>query len=433
MIEPIMYVGIGFLLAGLLVIGVIPLVHARAVRLTMRRVEAVTPLSMAEIQADKDQLRAEFAMSTRRLEMSVEQMKAKTTSQLAEIGKKNEAIGRLKLELGEKTAALFALEAKEKTLTDQLRETEQDLAEKSAALEAAEKALAQKEASLGKLNADYHESSVTADSQRVELVALRAQVEVLKGQIESYDQETKELERRLTEQTTESVTLGQQLVEERSKSETLTSRLSDIERQLLAQTTEAEILDRRVAEYQTRFDQQGRLLAEREYAAERLRSEATSASRSESDIRNELAEAENRHHAGTEALRAEIAVLGNQLKHSLDERAKLQQEIGALKREAETNWASERMESAVLRERINDVAAEVARLAIALEGPGSPLETLLAEETGRAKVHAAAGNGSNGNGEAMLASLANGGESKGTLADRIRALQSKAARVPQPS
>jgi hypothetical protein len=91
------------------------------------------------------------------------------------------------------------------------------------------------------------------------------------------------------------------------------------------------------------------------------------------------------------------------------------------------------MESAVLRERINDVAAEVARLAIALEGPGSPIETLLADETGRSKAHAApGGNGANGNGEAMLASLANGGESKGSLADRIRAVQSR-ARVPQPS
>src|SRR5919109_1418687 len=116
MIEPIMFVGIGFLVAGLLVIGVIPLVHARAVLLTMRRLEALTPLSMAEIQADKDQLRAEFAMSTRRLEMSVEQLKAKTTTQLAEIGKKTDAINRLKLELGEKTAAIFALEARDKAL-----------------------------------------------------------------------------------------------------------------------------------------------------------------------------------------------------------------------------------------------------------------------------------------------------------------------------
>ena len=87
---------------------------ARAVRLTMRRLEAATPLSMAEIQADKDQLRAEFAMSTRRLEMSVEQLKAKTTGQLAELGKKTDAINRLKIELGEKAATIFALEAREK-------------------------------------------------------------------------------------------------------------------------------------------------------------------------------------------------------------------------------------------------------------------------------------------------------------------------------
>ncbi len=68
MIEPIMFFGIGFLVASLFGLVLIPLVHNRAVRLTMRRLEAATPLSMAEIQADKDQLRAEFAMSTRRLE-----------------------------------------------------------------------------------------------------------------------------------------------------------------------------------------------------------------------------------------------------------------------------------------------------------------------------------------------------------------------------
>ncbi len=89
MIEPIMYFGIGFLVAALLGLVVIPLVHGRAVRLTMRRLEAATPLSMAEIQADKDQLRAEFAMSTRRLEMSVDQLKNRTTSQLSELSKKD--------------------------------------------------------------------------------------------------------------------------------------------------------------------------------------------------------------------------------------------------------------------------------------------------------------------------------------------------------
>ena len=86
------------------------------------------------------------------------------------------------------------------------------------------------------------------------------------------------------------------------------------------------------------------------------------------------------------------------------------------------------MENALLRERINDVAAEVARLTAALEGPGSPIETILAAEAPRPAV---LGNGANGGSCPSIAP--NGGERKGTLADRIRALQSRASRVPQAS
>jgi hypothetical protein len=75
-----------------------PLIHTRAVRLTTRRLEAVLPESMAEVQAEKDLLRAEFAMSTRRLEMTVEQLVNKTTSQVVELSKKDDIINRLKVE-----------------------------------------------------------------------------------------------------------------------------------------------------------------------------------------------------------------------------------------------------------------------------------------------------------------------------------------------
>src|SRR5262249_39985533 len=135
MIESIMYISIGFLTAGLLVIRVSAMMHARAVRLTIRRLGADNPLPMAEIAAEKDQSRAEFAMTMSRLEMTVAELKAKTTNQLAEIGKNNEAIGRIKFELSEKTAALLALEAKEKQLSDDLTATQSELADKTAAPE----------------------------------------------------------------------------------------------------------------------------------------------------------------------------------------------------------------------------------------------------------------------------------------------------------
>src|SRR5215475_12606278 len=146
MIEPIMYLAIGFLVSMLFGLMIVPLVHNRAVRLTTRRLEAATPLSMAEIQADKDQLRAEFAMSARRLEMSVDQLKNKTTSQLAELGKKSDAINRMKIELGEKNATIFALEARDKGIKDQLHGTEDELEGKTDNLRETQRNLTDKEA-----------------------------------------------------------------------------------------------------------------------------------------------------------------------------------------------------------------------------------------------------------------------------------------------
>ncbi len=180
MIESVMYFGIGFLVAALLCLLFIPLVHNRAVRLTMKRLEAATPLSIAEIRADKDQLRAEFAMSTRRLEMSVEKMKTKTSTQLAELGKKTDAINQLKKELGEKTATIFALEARDKSLRDQLRATEEEFQLKSSSLREAERLLSDKEAELAKLLGELGERSLIADSQRTEIAAFRTQVEAMK-------------------------------------------------------------------------------------------------------------------------------------------------------------------------------------------------------------------------------------------------------------
>src|ERR1700755_1395571 len=179
MIEPIMYLAIGFLVSMLFGLMIVPLVHNRAVRLTTKRMEAATPLSMAEIQADKDQLRAEFAMSARRLEMSVEQLKNKTTSQLAELGKKTEAINRMKVELGEKNATIFSLEAREKAVKEQLRATEEEFAAKTESLRQAEQALTDKQGELSKLNTELNDRSVVADSRQVELVAVRTQIQEL--------------------------------------------------------------------------------------------------------------------------------------------------------------------------------------------------------------------------------------------------------------
>jgi chromosome segregation ATPase len=430
MIEPVMYFGIGFLVAALLGLLFVPLVHSRAVRLTMRRLEAATPLSIAEIRADKDQLRAEFAMSTRRLEMSVEQMKAKTSGQFAELGKKADAINQLKKELGEKTAAIFALESHDKTLRDQLRSTEEEFEVKSSALHDAERALADRQADLAKLVAELGERSIMADSQRVEVAALRTQIEAMKVSVADYERAVRSTEERLARERAETEAAARQSGDERSKLDELIARAGQLERQLLVQKTEAEMMSRRVQELETRLGEQGRLLAERDFLIARLRSDLEIANKIESDLREEIDNAGGRSSGAVDKFRADIGQLEAQLAAAIEERSKLQREIATMKRDAETTWAAERVENALLRERINDVAAEVARLTAVLEGPGSPIETILAEAIPEmAHGRPARPTGTNGASGEEAAAADTPQDNKGTLADRIRALQSTASRA----
>jgi chromosome segregation ATPase len=422
MVEPIMYLAIGFLLAMLLGLMILPLVHNRAVRLTTRRMEAATPLSMAEIQADKDQLRAEFAMSARRLEMSVDQLKHKTTSQLAELGKKTDAINRMKLELGEKNATIFSLEAREKAMKAQLRATEEEFSTRTESLRQAEKALADKQGELAKLNTTLTDRSLMAESRQVELVALNTQIDALKGRVGEAEKDFATTQTRLERERGQSEAATRELTEARGRVENLSQRVTDLDRQLIAQVKEAELLSNRVNDLEARLATQGKLLAERDYETNQLRQAKDAAERTIKELRDELSQTSSGSLPALEQLRSEKAAVEEQLRLARDERARLQRDINAIQQQAESSWATERMENALLRERINDIAAEVAKLAMQLEGPNSPIEALLSAEPAKPS------NGAVVNGTPANGNVPEGG---GTLAERIRALQHHASRARQ--
>src|SRR5580765_5041671 len=289
MIEPIMYLAIGFLVSMLFGLMILPLVHNRAVRLTTKRIEAATPLSMAEIQADKDQLRAEFAMSARRLEMSVEQLRSKSTSQLAELGKKTDAINRMKIELGEKRAENFALEAREKAMKEQFRATEAEFAGKTEMLRGAEQALSDKQAELARINHELSDRSVTADSRQIELVAVRTQIEALKGRVGDAEKEFAATQARLAQERTQSETATRELSDARERVENLSQRVTDLDRQLIVQVKEAEVLGTRVNDLETRLATQGKLLADREHENGQLKQASEMAARTIKELREEIA------------------------------------------------------------------------------------------------------------------------------------------------
>jgi chromosome segregation ATPase len=125
MVESIMLFGCGFLAASLLAMMLLSAVHHRAVRLTRLHLQDTVP-TLIEIQAGSDRLRADFAISTCRLEKSVEQLRVKAARQLSEIGRQTQTINRLTVELERRTSVAEKLVHKVESLTGKIAEVERE-------------------------------------------------------------------------------------------------------------------------------------------------------------------------------------------------------------------------------------------------------------------------------------------------------------------
>jgi chromosome segregation ATPase len=244
-----------------------------------------------------------------------------------------------------------------------------------------------------------------AETRQVELVAVRTQIEELKSRVSDAEKEYSSTQARLAQERSDSANVSRELTEARGRVENLSQRVSDLDRQLIAQVKEAEMLGARVSELEGRLSTQGKMLTEREYENNQLKQAGEIADRTIRDLRMEIAAInEGGRTPGFEKLRADKAAVEEQLRAAREERAKVQRDMNAIQQQAESSWQTERMENALLRERINDIAAEVAKLAMQLEGPNSAIEAMLAAEP--------AAKPANANGVAAAPAAAAGGQGR---------------------
>src|SRR5438270_384581 len=129
-----------------------------------------------------------------------------------------------------------------------------------------------------------------------------------------------------------------------------------------------------------------------------------------------------------------MTVIEADIMRSREECARLQDHIEEMTKQVETTWASERMANAVLRERINDVASEVVRVAVALEGLNSPIDSLVAGKAASAQALNDDITLAGESREISLPSALDVAEGTSTeLIHRIRALRQRTARTPATS
>ncbi|HSQ18990.1 MAG TPA: hypothetical protein VLR92_01315, partial [Blastocatellia bacterium] len=141
------------------------------------------------------------------------------------------------------------------------------------------------------------------------------------------------------------------------KFENFHRRVAELVQQLMTQSSEDKILGRRAQELEKRLVVQSRLLNERESELEHLRGEIEIVRKAEADLRIAMIEIDGRENAATQNLKAENAKLQAALDRANGERMRLAYELANMRRQVEDPRAAERVENAMPRERINDVAA----------------------------------------------------------------------------
>jgi chromosome segregation ATPase len=334
LIEQAMYFALGFLVAGLITLLFLPAFWRRALRLSMRRLQMLAPMSMEEVVAERDLLRAEFAVRERRLEQEMEAVKAARATDLA-------AIGRHAARVAEAEARLKKAEADNRDMELALREAQKVLAERTDLLRSTELAL--------------HEMTERADRGVERLRLLESDKEELGREKEAHYSRVVAHEAKigaLHEQNTQ-----------------LQRELDELREKLERAATEAARVPGLIQDYNHTFEKLQRALEEKQDAA-KARDEARAALAAEQERRrNEVdhlegalrnARAEARDHADRlEAARADNAMLNGAVEALRAEREN-QRRAGAASLSSESAAPAD---VAALRQAIVDFGERVARLA----------------------------------------------------------------------
>ncbi|WP_421916568.1 hypothetical protein [Mesorhizobium sp.] len=359
MVQSILFFALGFLVAGFLALLVAPAIWRRAVALTRRRVEGSMPLTLPEIQADKDRIRAEYAMITRRLEIDVKSLRAKAAEQLVEIGRGREALKGLAVERKNKNEALAELEAK----SDALRQREEQLQQLSERMTETERKLEKRALELEKLEHMYDDASFSSSSRQIELVARESELQKLADDIAALRAQRKEADRRSQEIVAESKAARDALKAEKKRTGELDKK---IERLLATLADREDKLERREKEL-TRLREKTKGESVDNSPALRLVGTPGDQGAKGEDIEKAIA----RLDGDRERLEARLTALARENK-------RLKTDLSAFEATKAANGNDASHASAALREQMNELAAEVVNLTAKLEGPDSPIAKALA-------------------------------------------------------
>lgn len=331
LIQSILLFALGFLSAGVLALMIAPTIWRRAVNLTRKRVESSIPLTLSEIQAEKDALRAEFAMSIRRVEKKLKAASEKAAVKAADLGRAQEEARLMQKERDENAQLAASLEKRLAAREVELEQTSAQLANIEERLKQARQQIDEQAEEIDRINASNDDASILASSRQIELVAREAEVDKLSADLTALRNQRKDIDRKARETEAENRQL-------RTEAEASRRKIADLER--------------KIARMMTAMTDSEEKLERRDKEVERLRQHLREAPRLNQSSNGSNADAA-----------AEIQRLESRLDALTKENRKL--------REAEGKGEE------VLRSQIQELAAEVVAMTARLEKSDSHIASII--------------------------------------------------------
>ncbi|MGV6873024.1 hypothetical protein ACUSIJ_10070 [Pseudochelatococcus sp. B33] len=180
MLETVLIFAAGFLTASVLALMILPGVNARASRLARRRLAAQFPISIEELTAQMDYVRAEGAVAVRKLERQLDREREAHAEARAAIGVADAARRRETQDISAEVEQLRSENAAFKAERDAL---EQDRDEKRIAIAGLETQLASVSTSLEALRRKVPVRAIEPEEIARENALLRERIEAVAADI----------------------------------------------------------------------------------------------------------------------------------------------------------------------------------------------------------------------------------------------------------
>lgn len=403
MIQSALLIALGFVGASFLALLIAPSIWRRAVFLTRKRIESSVPLTVNELQADKDRLRAEHAMAIRRIESQLEETRGKWAARGSDVSRLKEQLKAQAESFSEKEAKLSATQRELQSMQASIEQKRSDLANAKLEIETLQANLQTRGGELDSV------SRMKSEAEK-RLIALTERFEIVNTDLTKLRDEVAQLKEGRRDAQAKVRAANAETSENRELLKTERAKTKSLETKLERAVREASDLEAKLARREREYARQQENWALEVGDAAEYEARALAAEQDRDELERELSELTLRYNKlekkqGGSVDESDTAALEIKLAQALADLKSIKAERDAALAAAAAGAASATIgaDDEELRDQMNQLAAEMVHLTSMLEGDSSPIKQLI-------------DNGKDGNGNVV------------SIADRVRMLRAAAGR-----